>query len=163
MANFVDMDSKTCIFGHGAIKISIFGQKVLFEEITPVGAGTEILKQHTPPVLNQTSPTTVKIGEWESTGNKLHVIFDSVFEVTEFCANLDDIEKSQGGIFIFKGIIFITAADRNVMVAYLKSTVGEVIEGLVVSVGITGEGDRRAYAIVKFCEDLRVSFNGSVI
>lgn len=98
MADFVDMDSKTCIFGYGAIKISIFGQKILFEGITPVGAGTAI--------LNQTGPTTLKIGKWEFTGSKLHITFDTVSEIRQFCEKLKYIEKSQGGIFTFKGITF---------------------------------------------------------
>ena len=97
MIDFVDMKSKTCIFGYGGVKISIPGQVILFEGITPpMGAGAEI--------LDKNGVTTVKVGNWEFTGSKLMIVFDSLSDIQNISENLDKIEKAQGGSFEFKDI-----------------------------------------------------------
>ena len=96
MTDCVNMETKTCIFGYGGIRVVPFLQTIQFQEIKPPqGAGTTILDEN-----------GNKIGDWEYTGNNLCIKFDTVAEVKEVLELLSETEKNQGGSFVFKGVTF---------------------------------------------------------
>ena len=96
MTDCVSMESKTCRFGYGGIRVNVTLQYLQFEGIKPpVGAGTRILDKD-----------RNKIGDWEFTGCRLHILFNTMEEVKTLCNSLSEIEENRGGAFTFKGITF---------------------------------------------------------
>lgn len=109
----VNMETKTCIFGYGGIQVKTFLQMICFKGIKPpVGAGTRILDKE-----------GNKIGDWEYTGSQLNVLFNTMTEIKIMCDLLDEVEKNQGGVFIFKGITFN-------FVKYEQASMNVVKEGM---------------------------------
>lgn len=96
MTDCVNMETKTCIFGYGGIRVEAIMQYLQFKGIKPpMGAGTRILDDN-----------GNKIGEWEYTGSKLHILFNTMTEIKTMCDLLIEIEKNKGGSFTFKGVTF---------------------------------------------------------
>lgn len=96
MTDCVNMETKTCIFGYGGIRVKSIMQYIYFKGIKPpMGAGTRILDDN-----------GNKIGDWEYTGSELHILFNTMTEIKMVCDLLDEIEKNQGGAFFFNGITF---------------------------------------------------------
>ena len=94
--DYVNMETKTCIFGYGGIRVDTVMQYLQFNGIKPpMGAGTRIF-----------AANGDKIGDWEDTGSELHILFNTMTEVKTVCDLLSEIEKNHGGTFTFKGITF---------------------------------------------------------
>lgn len=94
MIDCVSMETRTCIFGYGGIRVKPVLQTILFQEIKPPqGVGTRILDED-----------GNKIGDWEYTGNQLSIMFNTLTEVKEMFNLLSEIEKNQGGSFTFKNV-----------------------------------------------------------
>jgi hypothetical protein len=90
------METKTCFFGYGGVEVDVAMQMIRFRGIKPpVGAGTHIYDEN-----------GNKIGDWEYTGNNLHVLFNTMDEVNNVCDWLKAIEDGQGGLFTFNGVTF---------------------------------------------------------
>lgn len=120
MTDYVNMETKTCIFGYGGIQVCTMMQMIVFKGIKPpMGAGTRILDEK-----------RNKIGDWECTGSTLTVLFDTMTEIKIMCDLLDEVEKNQGGAFIFKGIAFDFTRYEQASMNIVKSAMGKVKLGL---------------------------------
>lgn len=116
MIEYVNMETKTCIFGYGAIRVKPILQYVEFYGIKPpMGAGTHILDEN-----------GNKIGDWEYTGSKLSILFNTMAEVREIRSLLSKIEDNQGGSFTFKGITFDFTAYEQASMNIVKSAMEHV-------------------------------------
>lgn len=114
--NYVNTETKTCIFGYGGIRVKPLLQYVEFYGIKPpVGAGTYILDEN-----------RNKIGDWEYTGSKLSILFNTMEEVREIRSLLSKIEDNQGGSFVFKGITFDFTAYEQASMNIMKSALEHV-------------------------------------
>ena len=113
MIDYVNTETRTCVFGYGAIRVVPFLQTIKFQEIKPPqGAGTRILDEN-----------GNKIGDWEYTGNQLSIMFSTLTEIKELLELLSEIEKNQGGSFTFKDITFDFTTYHQASMRAVKSSV----------------------------------------
>jgi hypothetical protein len=111
MTDYVNTETKTCIFGYGGIRVKSVMQYIYFYGIRPpVGAGTYILDEE-----------GNKIGDWDYTGSKLNVLFNTAEEVHTVNNLLNEIEENQGGSFTFKGITFDFTTYEQASMNIMKS------------------------------------------
>ena len=123
MTDYVNMETKTCFFGYGGIAVEAFFQCLILKGIKPpMGAGTQIVDDN-----------GNKIGEWEHTGNRLSVVFNTLDEVQEVCNILDDIKNNKGGSFEFKGVIFDFTTYEQASVRVLREAMERVRKGIIFS------------------------------
>lgn len=121
MTDCVNMETKTCIFGYGGIKVGVILQMIEFKGIKPpVGTGTKIFDKE-----------GNKIGNWEYTGSRLNILFDTMTEIKTVCDLLSEIEKNQGGSFTFKGITFDFARYEQASMDIVKSVMEDVKLGVL--------------------------------
>lgn len=96
MNDCINMETKTCFFGYGGIIVSArFHSMYLIGIKPPIGSGSKLKDSD-----------GNKIVDWDYTGSKLSVLFDTLDEVKEFYNMLDSIKTKKGGFFEFKGVIF---------------------------------------------------------
>lgn len=123
MTDYVNMETKTCFFGYGGIAVATFFQILILKGIKPpMGAGTQIIDYN-----------GTKIGDWEHTGSKLNVLFNTLDETQEVCNMLDDIENNKGGSFEFKGVVFDFTTYEQASVKALREAMKNVKRGIVLS------------------------------
>ena len=96
MNTYINMDTKTCVFGYGAIDVCVTCQIILFSEIKlPVGAGTKIWNND-----------GTKLGDWEFTGNKIYVVCSTLDEVNNLANMLKEVEAGNISSFEYGGVTF---------------------------------------------------------
>lgn len=116
MTDCVNMETKTCIFGYGGIRVEAIMQYLQFKGIKPpMGAGTHIFDEK-----------GNKIGDWEDTGSKLCILFNAMTEIKIMCDLLDEVEKNHGGVFVFKGITFNFMKYEQASMDVVKSAIEKV-------------------------------------
>lgn len=121
MIDYVNMETNTCIFGYGGIRVKPVMQYIHFYGIKPpVGAGTYILDEN-----------GNKIGDWEYTGSKLNVLFNTTEEIHTVNNLLSEIEKNKGGSFTFKGITFDFTTYEQASMNIMKSAMEHVTFALM--------------------------------
>lgn len=122
MTDYVNMETKTCFFGYGGIAVETFFQILILKGIKPpMGAGTRIFDNGT------------KIGEWEHTGSKLSMLFNTLNEAQKFCNMLDDIENNKGGSFEFKEVVFDFTTYEQASVRIIREAMENVRRGILLS------------------------------
>ena len=120
MIDCINMETKTCIFGYGGIRAEVIMQYLQLKSIRPpMGAGTQIFDKE-----------GNKIGDWEDTGSKLHILFNTMTEIKTVCDLLSEIEKNQGGSFTFKGITFDFTRYEQVSMNIVKHAMEKVKFGM---------------------------------
>ena len=116
MTDCVNMETRTCVFGYGGIRVGVRLQMLDFAGIRPpVGAGTQIFGKD-----------GSKIGDWEYTGSHLGIMFHNMIEIKAVCARLDEIEKNRGGSFTFNGITFDFTKYEQASMDVVKSAMEDV-------------------------------------
>lgn len=116
MIDYVNMETKTCLFGYGGIEISVCAQIIQFAGIKPpMGAGTRIREED-----------GTKIGDWEHTGSKLSVLFNTMDEAHTVCDLLQNVEDNQGGLFEYKGVIFDFTEYKQASMEIIKKAMRSV-------------------------------------
>ena len=95
MFEYVDEKHKICMFGYGAINISVIGCRMIFKGIKPPqGAGT----------LIWSDDRAIKIGNWEYTGSLLYICIRSMNDIITIQNQIQTIEENHGGSFNFDNI-----------------------------------------------------------
>lgn len=123
MTDYINMETKTCFFGYGGIAIYNCFQFLILKSIKPpLGAGTMLI-----------GPDRTKIGNWEYTGSKLSIRFNTLDEVREVCNMLNDIESNNGGSFEFKGIVFDFTTYEQESIIVLRKVMERVRNSIVLS------------------------------
>ena len=96
MVNYVNTETNTCIFGYGAIHVSVLGCILKFREIKPpVGNGNLLINED-----------GEKVGDWDYTGNQISILFHTLDEIETICDHIKYIEENKKGSFTFKDITF---------------------------------------------------------
>ena len=112
MTDYINMETKTCVFGYGGIIIHNIGSIVVFKGIKPPqGVGTHLW-------LNG-----VKVGEWEYVGSKLSIYFKTTDEIKSILKLIKNVEDNHGGLFTFKDIAFDFTNYSHESIQILKAVI----------------------------------------
>lgn len=121
MIDCVNMETKTCFFGHGGIDVGISMQTIHFRGIRPpMGAGTLIREED-----------GTKVGDWEHTGGMLSVLFNTMDEAETVCDLLKKVEDNQSGSFEFKGVVFDFTVYKQASMEIVKNAINFVKKNII--------------------------------
>ena len=122
MIKYVDKKNKICLFGHGAIDISVtMGTSIQLREITPpMNAGTHIWTDN-----------GESIGDWCYTGNNIFITVSTLDEIETIMEHLNTIENDCGGSFKFKDVVFDFTTYSQSSLNVVKSTLERVLRNMI--------------------------------